>query len=57
MKGLQDFIKNAGKNVKLSMCLMGLGQIFYGQIGKGLCYLGILVANIPIRSITTELSP
>lgn len=24
------------------MCLMGLGQICYGQIGKGLCYLGIL---------------
>lgn len=46
MKGLQDFIKNAGKNVKLSMCLMGLGQIFYGQIGKGLCYLGILVLAI-----------
>lgn len=39
---IAGFFKNAGKNVKLSMCLMGLGQICYGQIGKGLCYLGIL---------------
>lgn len=46
MKKLQDFWRNAGKNVKLSMCLMGLGQICSGQVGKGLCYLGILAMAV-----------
>ena len=32
-----------GKNVKLSMCLMGLGQFFYG---RGLCYLAILLLAV-----------
>lgn len=39
-------MKDAGKNVKLSMCLMGLGQLFYGQIGKGLLYLGVLALAV-----------
>ena len=39
-------MKDAGKNVKLSMCLMGLGQLFYGQIGKGLLYLGVLMLAV-----------
>ncbi|RCX15664.1 arabinogalactan oligomer/maltooligosaccharide transport system permease protein [Fontibacillus phaseoli] len=38
--------KNAGKNVKASICLMGLGQLMYGQIGKGLLYLAILVCGV-----------
>lgn len=40
------FKKHAGKNVKASMCLMGLGQLMYGQIGKGLLYLAILACGI-----------
>ncbi|MNW40728.1 Maltose transport system permease protein MalF [compost metagenome] len=40
------FKKNAGKNVKASICLMGLGQLMYGQIGKGLLYLAILACGV-----------
>ncbi|MGN6714162.1 carbohydrate ABC transporter permease [Anaerocolumna jejuensis] len=43
---LSLFKKHAGKNVKASMCLMGLGQLMYGQIGKGLLYLAILACGI-----------
>ncbi len=32
--------------VKASMCLMGLGQLLYGQIGKGLMYLAVLAAAV-----------
>lgn len=39
---LPELLRHAGRNVKLSMCLMGTGQLAYGQIGKGLCYLGVL---------------
>ena len=39
-------LKKAGLNVKLSMCLMGLGQLKFGQIGKGLLYLGAFAAAI-----------
>lgn len=34
------------KKVKASMCLMGLGQLMYGQVGKGLLYLGVLALGI-----------
>ena len=37
---------HGGKNVKASMCLMGLGQFLYGQIGKGLLYLFVLVLAV-----------
>lgn len=40
------FMKKAGKNVRMSMCLMGLGQIFYGQLGRGLCYLAVLALAV-----------
>lgn len=40
--GARELLKNGGKNVKASMCLMGLGQFLYGQIGKGLLYLLVL---------------
>lgn len=39
-------MKDAGKNVKLSMCLMGLGQLFYGQVGKGLLYFSVFVLAV-----------
>lgn len=45
-KTLHDFFRTAGKEVKLSMCLMGLGQLCYGQIGKGLCYLVVLILAV-----------
>lgn len=38
--------KEANKNVRASMCLMGLGQLLYGQIGKGLLYLAVLGCGI-----------
>lgn len=41
-KIMRGFWQDAGKNVKCSMCLMGLGQLCYGQIGKGILYLGVL---------------
>ncbi|MEK4508986.1 MULTISPECIES: carbohydrate ABC transporter permease [Paenibacillus] len=40
------FKKNAGKNVKASICVMGLGQLMYGQIGKGMLYLTILACGV-----------
>lgn len=40
--GARELLKNGKKNVKASMCLMGLGQLLYGQIGKGLLYLLVL---------------
>lgn len=36
-------VKNGGKQVRASMCLMGLGQLLYKQIGKGILYLCVLV--------------
>lgn len=34
------------RNVKASMLLMGLGQLMYGQIAKGLLYFGVLVLGV-----------
>lgn len=39
-------LRHAGKNVKASLCLMGLGQLLYGQIAKGLLYLAVLAGGI-----------
>lgn len=39
-------LKDAGPKVKASMCVMGLGQLMYGQIGKGLVYLAVLATGI-----------
>lgn len=43
---LQAFWREAGTNVKLSMCLMGLGQLCYGQIAKGLLYFAVLALAV-----------
>lgn len=43
MKEIKKFFGEAGPKVKASMCLMGLGQLLYGQIGKGLLYLAVLI--------------
>lgn len=40
------FTRKIGKNVIASICLMGLGQLMYGQIGKGLLYLAILACGV-----------
>lgn len=49
MKGRKqtgEFFHRANKKVKASICLMGLGQLLYGQIGKGLLYLAVLALAI-----------
>ena len=46
LETLKTFFKHAGKNVIASICLMGLGQLMYGQIGKGLIYLTIFACGI-----------
>lgn len=43
MRNVRTYFREAGPKVKASMCLMGLGQLLYGQIGKGLLYLAVLV--------------
>ena len=43
---LKAFLKHANKQVIASIFLMGLGQLMYGQIGKGLIYLAILICGI-----------
>lgn len=45
-KRLVRFIGHAPWQVRLSMCVMGLGQLCYGQIAKGLIYLAYLAAVV-----------
>lgn len=35
------FVRRSPWQVRLSMGVMGLGQLCYGQIAKGLCYLSV----------------
>ncbi len=54
-KDKEHFWKLADKKVKASMCLMGLGQLMYGQVGKGLLYillLALMVVYFVIRGFT-----
>lgn len=44
--GVTQLLLHGGKNVRASMCLMGLGQLLYGQIGKGLLYLLVLALAV-----------
>ncbi len=46
IESLKSFLKEVDKNVIASTCLMGLGQLMYGQIGKGLIYLAIFTCGI-----------
>lgn len=46
MKQSGNFFQKANKKVRASMCLMGLGQLMYGQVGKGLLYLVVLAVGI-----------
>ena len=46
IRKIRHLIKMSGKNVRASLCVMGLGQLMYGQIGKGLLYLVTLVGAI-----------
>lgn len=39
-----DFLRWSPWQVRLSMAVMGLGQLCYGQIAKGLCYLALFAA-------------
>lgn len=43
---LINFFKISNVNTKASMCLMGLGQFMFGQIGKGILYLAIEILFI-----------
>ena len=43
---MTQLLLHGGKNVRASMCLMGLGQLLYGQIGKGLLYLFVLALAV-----------
>ncbi len=45
-EGVMQLLLHGGKNVRASMCLMGLGQLLYGQIGKGLLYLSVLALAV-----------
>ena len=45
-RSIAIYFKDGGTRVKASMCLMGLGQLMYGQIGKGLLYLAVLLLGI-----------
>lgn len=51
LHALVQFIKTSPWQVKASMLVMGLGQICYGQIIKGLIYLDCLAG--PINSLLT----
>ena len=41
-----NFLKVSNLNVRASMCLMGVGQLMYHQIGKGIMYLVIEILAI-----------
>ena len=45
-EGVTQLLLHGGKNVRASVCLMGLGQLLYGQIGKGLLYLFVLALAV-----------
>lgn len=45
-EGVTQLLLHGNKNVRASMCLMGLGQLLYGQIGKGLLYLFVLALAV-----------
>lgn len=45
-EGVAQLLLHGNKNVRASMCLMGLGQLLYGQIGKGLLYLFVLALAV-----------
>lgn len=45
-EGVAQLLLHGNRNVRASMCLMGLGQLLYGQIGKGLLYLFVLVLAV-----------
>lgn len=47
----KNFFKVSNINTKASMCLMGLGQFMYGQIGKGILYLFIEVIYVLFMAI------
>ena len=36
---MKEIIKNSNGKTKLSMIIMGAGQLAYGRIGKGLLFL------------------
>lgn len=44
--GFVTFFRTSNMNTKASMCLMGLGQLMYKQIGKGLLYLFIEILGV-----------
>lgn len=46
-----NFLKVANPNVKASACLMGLGQLMYRQVGRGIVYLAIEILGILFFSI------
>lgn len=46
IKSFLAFYKEADYHVIASTCLMGLGQLLFGQITKGLLYLGLLGAYL-----------
>lgn len=43
---MTQLLLHGGKNVRASMCVMGLGQLLYGQIGKGLLYFFVLALAV-----------
>lgn len=45
-ESLRMIVKNVNKQVRASMCLMGLGQLLYKQIGKGILYLCVLALAV-----------
>lgn len=46
LRSLSSFLKNAPWHVRLSIAVMGLGQLAYGQFVKGLIYLASLAGLI-----------
>ncbi len=46
MKSIMEFLRRSPWQVKASCLVMGLGQLGYGQIGKGLIYLAASVGSL-----------
>ena len=44
-------VKNGGLETKLSMVLMGLGNMVHGQIAKGLIYMAVEVAYVVFMAV------
>ncbi len=51
-KSLHSELKNPGLAAVLSFLIIGVGQIYNGQIGKGILFMAVQMVNVVITFLT-----